>query len=134
MTMIVCMAHTANWVGDIKVPTMRRMTTTMTPQTIRALARERQLRSLDRDSFLTRWCASSVSHVLWYCYHRCSRCFGMPVKFVGGLEINSSLRAQAAVRRCPHEVLGRDLRKYENDPRKGKQQPVDCDCIEGSVI
>ena len=54
--------------------------------------------------------------------------FGMPIKF----EINDSLRAQAA-RRYSHAVLGRDLRKYEKDLRKGKQQPIDCNCIEGSV-
>ena len=58
--------------------------------------------------------------------------FGLPIKFVGGLEINYTLRAEAA-RRHPHAVLGRDLRKYEKDLRKGKRRPVDCDLIEDTV-
>ena len=58
--------------------------------------------------------------------------FGLPIKFVGGLEINDTLHAEAA-RRHPHAVLGRDLRKYEKDLRKGKRRPVDCDLIEGTV-
>ena len=57
--------------------------------------------------------------------------FGLPIKFVGGREINDTLRAEA-VRRYPHAVLGRDLRKYEKDLRKGKRRPVDCDLIEGT--
>ena len=62
----------------------------------------------------------------------CLSVLGMPLRFVGGLEINDTLRAHAA-RRFPDAVVGADLRKYEKDIRKGKVRPPECDIIEGSV-